>query len=172
MENKEISGILAASKTNCNPKISFLSGLSAGCGCRGSGGQAKGHHRFSDSHDTSVAGSRREGWARHRGVPPCHPHPRGLCYPAQESQLWNLDHHPSKNKKSPFSLASCSVFKGSPPWLLAVLLFSCLLHDWKGQACQFSLAVSSHLSSVAQLQHSLKMDGWGLVNWPGMTQGG
>lgn len=28
------------------------------------------------------------------------------------------------------------------------------------------------LSPVAQLQKSLKMDGWGLINWTGMTQGG
>lgn len=72
---------------------------------------------------------------------------------------------PSPNKKNPFSLAFRSVCKGSPPWLLAVVIFSCLLHGCKeqGRPILIPRCVFSQLS-VAQLQQSLKMDGWGLVN--------
>lgn len=115
-----------------------LSYLSTGCGCRGPGRQAKGHHRFPDPHHAGAAGSWRESWAGHRGVPPRHPHPGGLCYPPQESQLWNLDWPPTALKKNiinkKHSHWPLSVCKGSPPWLLAVVIFSIfLLHGWKEQ---------------------------------------
>lgn len=86
--------------------------------------KAKSNHRFPDPYHTCVAGTWREGWAGYRGVPPSHPHPRGLCHPTQESQLWILNHHhyhPANKKKAHahwhFSLRGESTLRGSWQWL-------------------------------------------------------
>lgn len=110
--------------------VKHLPDLVAGCGCCGSSGETEGHHRFPDPHNTGIAGSWREGWAGHRGVSSCNTHPRGLCNPSQESQLWNLETTPQN--KSLFPLASRSVFFMGIPSSLSYLGF--FVNGWKEQS--------------------------------------
>lgn len=110
--------------------VKHLPDLVSGCGCCGPSGETEGHHRFPDPHNTGIAGSWREGWAGHRGVSSRNTHPRGLCNPSQESQLWNLETTPQN--KSLFPLASCSVFFYGYPFI--IVIFWVFLNGWKEQS--------------------------------------
>ena len=144
-----------------------LFNLCPGCGCRGPGGEAKGHHRFPDSHHTSVTGS----WER------------GLSWPQRSTSLsppsWRAllssartpTTKPRLQPKSPLLSVSPCVCKGRAPWLLEIVILNCLLHGWKERGGP-TLLLCLLTVICGPAPAIIQKDNWGLVNWTGMTQRG